>query len=97
MSERGSIVSEYIYCGACYAKINAVFASLNEGKYLQVGPIGTGIIGGNIGGMAHCDEIRTFEDELQPLIKEVICHDVRFAVLADNGEQIFFVKAKETE
>lgn len=95
MSERGSFVTEYIYCNECLESVKSVL--LAKQKYLcseQLDyfedsklPIIAGKIGGGYGG----EELHTFEFELMPEIEKLICHPVRVSVLAEVGSQIFTV------
>lgn len=95
MSERGSFVTEYIYCDKCLEACKRVLLA-NE-KYLR-GIIIPGweglkedlpIIAGKIGGLYGGEELHTFEWYLIPELQKTICHPLRIAVLAEDGEQIF--------
>lgn len=103
MSERGSFVTQYFYCKVCFEVCKKIL--LGKEKYLCSLIIpgwggksnitnGTNlpIIAGKIGGLYQGEEIVTFETELIPEIKKKICHPVRIAVLADEGEKIFTVE-----
>ena len=48
------------------------------------------IIAGRIGGLSSGEEFITMEFELIPLLEARLCHVVRIAVLADNGESRLF-------
>lgn len=96
VSERGSFITEYIYCEKCFNAVREIL--LANGKFLQSVEIPhwnnkegstLPIIAGKIGGTYPGDELDTFMLEFIPKIKKVICHDVRIAVLGDSGEQIF--------
>ena len=95
MSERGSFVTEYIYCDKCLEAAKRVL--LQDSKYLKgvVIPMWGGgvgelpIIAGKVGGLYKGEELVTFENELIPELEKVICHPLRIAVLAESGEQIF--------
>lgn len=96
MSERGSFVTEYIYCDECLKAVAGVL--LKDGKYLrgiQVPSWSGGLLGvlpiiaGKVGGLSRCEEIAYFRDELCPQIEKAICHPVRIAVLAECGQKIF--------
>jgi hypothetical protein len=101
MSERGSFVTEYIYCADCLAAAASVL--LRDDKYLRgaLVPAWTGcseatlpIIAGKVGDTYPGGEIHTFEHHLVPALYERICHPMRIAVLAETGEQLFLVKPK---
>lgn len=97
MSERGSFVTEYIYCEKCFEAIKQIL--LEKEKFLCSVTIPTWeedggelpIIAGKIGGLYGSEELHTFDFELNGQISKVICHPVRIAVLAEQGEQIFFI------
>ncbi len=97
MSERGSFVTQYIYCNKCLEAAKAVL--LDRRKYLcsteLPGWNETGdtlpIIAGKIGGLYSGEELDTFEFELNEELSPRICHPLRIAVLADQGERIFTV------
>ncbi|KKQ03952.1 MAG: hypothetical protein US15_C0073G0007 [Candidatus Moranbacteria bacterium GW2011_GWF1_36_4] len=97
MSERGSFVTEYVYCAKCFEAIKPIL--LDDEKFLcsrilpswepgQLLPI----IAGKIGGLYLGEELHTFDFELNEKISKVICHPIRIAVLAETGEQIFLIK-----
>jgi len=103
MSERGSFVTEYIYCRKCLAiakKVlignhkhlkSIVIPSLQEGQELP-------IIAGRIGGTYAGEELITMEHDLiSKLEVGGICHQLRVAVLADNGEHDIFTAFPEKE
>lgn len=95
MSDRGSFVTEYIYCDKCFDAVRKVLIG-NE-KYLQSveiphwdkGRTPLPIIAGKIGGLYSREELDTFRDRFIPAIEKLICHEVRIAVLAEDGEEIF--------
>lgn len=97
MSERGSFVTEYIYCDKCLEAACNVLTG--DEKYLmstQVPHWNKGdkplpIISGKIGGLYPGEEIDTFENEFVPKLEGSICHPLRVAVLAEKGERIFVV------
>lgn len=97
MSERGSFVTEYIYCDKCLAAAQQVL--LGTEKYLCSQQI-TGwspdtpifpIIAGKLGASRAGGEIDAMEDELVPALAAAICHPLRIAVLAEVGEKIITV------
>lgn len=94
MSERGSFVTQYIFCGKCLEAAKKEL--LSREKYLcsevLTHPRGEfGIIAGKVGGLYAGEELHTFENELIPELSKIICHPMRIAVLAESGEQIFTV------
>jgi hypothetical protein len=101
MSERGSFVTEYIYCDKCFAAAKGVL--LANDKYLrsvvvpQWGDKGgeLKIIAGKVGGLYAGEELVEFEYQLIPALEQVICHPLRVAVLAERGERIFTAMPSE--
>lgn len=97
MSERGSFVTEYCDCAKCFDAAKAVL--LKNDKYfcsivipMWCGNVGElPIIAGKIGGLYSGEELHMFESEILPELERVICHPMRIAVLAENGEKIFTV------
>lgn len=103
MSERGSFITEYIYCPECFEQAKKVL--LMQEKYLcsqildswSSGNITMPIIAGKIGGLYCGEELDTFIGELIPAIEALICHSMRIAVLAETGERIFFLVPAEEQ
>ena len=94
MSERGSFVTEYIYCRHCFEAVERVL--LGDEKYLRSTKVfGQGhvlpIIAGKVGGLYQGEELDSFEQMYIPALTEVICHPVRIAVLAEHGQEFFTV------
>lgn len=92
MSERGSFVTEFVYCDKCLEVLRDVLCTQQD-KYLVAGQLPSWepgkllpIIAGKIGGLYPGSEIHEFEIRLD---FDRLCHDVRIAVLAEHGEQIF--------
>jgi len=105
MSERGSFVTEYIYCQQCFDACREVLCE-NE-KYLKgvVIPSWTGegnlpIIAGKIGGTSMGEEFIIMKYELIPEIQEKMCADcnIRIAVLSDAcGTLVYRFNKNEIE
>lgn len=96
MSETGSFVTDHINCDKCLEAAKEVL--LGRDKHLcSVVIHGWGnksylpIIAGKIGGLYRGEELHTFEDEFIPELRKTICHPIRIAVLAQDGEQIYKV------
>jgi len=95
MSERGSFVTEFIYCQKCFSAVESILVKAD--KYLTGVKVphwnGSGdnlpIIAGKIGGLAPEEELIVFEYEIKQMIEKHICHVVRVAVLAEQGHKIF--------
>ncbi len=90
MSERGSFVTQYIYCPDCFEAAKKIL--LGDGKYLDSTVIkDKPIIAGKIGGLYGGDEFTTFIGII-PDLEKTICHNLRIAVLSDSdGERIFIL------
>jgi len=96
MSERGSFVTEYVYCAKCFEAIKPIL--LDNEKFLCSRVIPSWeegqdfpIIAGKIGGLYLEEELHTFEFGLNEKISKVICCPVRIAVLAEQGQRIYFI------
>lgn len=90
MSERGSFVTEYIYCDKCFNACKEVLCG--NDKYLLTRQIAElPIIAGKIGGMYANEEIVDMEHEYIPQIQEKMCPDckIRIAVMAEQGTSVF--------
>lgn len=53
------------------------------------------IISGKLGGSWSRQELHDFEYFIVPEIEKVICHSLRVAVLAEEGEEIYFINPKK--
>jgi hypothetical protein len=97
MSERGSFVTEYIYCDKCFHEVKKVLFSRDKFLCSTVIPSWCKqrlpIVAGKIGGLYAGEELVDMEMKFIPAIEENICHDVRIAVLAESGERIFVARA----
>lgn len=97
MSERGSFVTEYIYCDRCFREVKKVL--MGKHKYLCSTLVPSWckqrlpIVAGKIGGMYAGEELVDMETKYVPAIEKRVCHDVRIAVLAESGERIFVARA----
>ena len=96
MSDRGSFVTEYIYCRKCFEAAKTIL--IGQEKYLTSTTIPhwspdqeeLPIIAGKIGGQYSGEEIDTFKYQFIPQLEDVICCRLRIAVLAEEGEEILF-------
>ena len=93
MSERGSFVTQYVYCHECFKALREVL--LKRDKFLCSSEIpaywdgNLPIIAGKIGGTAAGDELLTFEFDIADMLKGKLCHDVCVAVIPECGEPAF--------
>lgn len=95
MSERGSFVTEYIYCSKCLDVLKAVL--LRQGKYLCSAQIPSWeltpdakplpIIAGKVGGGYQSEEVRLMRDHLDG-VGEKLCHPVKIVVITDGGQVV---------
>ena len=90
MSERGSFVTQFCYCDICVRALESVLAS----RCKNVTVIRGSIVAGYVSGSAPGDEIGYFEDYAEE-IAAVICHPVRVAVIAEQGERFFNIAPKQ--
>lgn len=98
MSWRGSFVTEYIYCEACYKKAKEVLLSDN-GKYFYATTIGSynptekniPIIAGKIGGVDSARQLSTFNDYFKPALERTLCHPLRIVFLPESEETVELV------
>jgi hypothetical protein len=91
LSERGSYVTEYVYCPECFEGLKAILFVPAE-KYLTATLVTSWhpdktlpIIAGKVGGLAAGEERFTFDVVLRPHIESALCHPLRIAVLPDSG------------
>jgi hypothetical protein len=92
MSERGSFVTEYIYCEKCFK--NAKKVLLSKEKYLCSVAIPSWqgrrkhlpIIAGKVGGLYENEEVHTFLGDLIPRLEVVLCHNLRIVVIPDGAK-----------
>lgn len=97
MSERGSFVTEYIYCPRCLeaargvlcGEVDKFWAATQLPGLHRITPLP--IIAGRIGGSWPGEELSIFQEEIVPALSAVICHDMRIVVLAENGDEVFRV------
>jgi hypothetical protein len=97
MSERGTWITEFIYCDKCIEKFREFLNETEcaedggESKYWSFGRVGQHAFAGRISGLFSGEELQLFEFHLIPKLKEMLCHPLRIAVLADHGEMVFTV------
>jgi len=84
MSERGSFVTQYIYCPKCFEIVKDVL--VDDDKYLDSMPIkNQPIVAGRIGGLYANEESHAMEFEYGTILNERLCHRVQVAVLCEAG------------
>lgn len=92
MSERGSFVTQYMYCDTCFIRMKEVLCKSEKYLYGRVVetsnrktemPIIAGKIGGIYGGQELCDfQYKTFNKKNAP------CHSVVVAVIPDDSTDV---------
>lgn len=102
MSERGSFVTEYIYCKKCLEAAESVLLSRDKSlcsstvaNWDENDAFELPIIAGKIGASHEGGELLFFEHQLAPKLSKLLCHPLRVAVLAESGEQIFHLGPEE--
>lgn len=96
MSERGSFVTEFIYCEKCFNAVSNFFKTQPQCFPTQI--FSRNIIAGYISDLMPGGEILVMEDEFKDKIEKLICHKIRIAVLAENYcESIILMHPKESE
>jgi len=89
MSQRGSFVTEYIYCSKCFEAAKGVLLLRDKSLCSVVvpgwspGELELPIIAGKLG--YTWSEAHAIEHEIGPELAAVICHPVRIAVLQEFG------------
>lgn len=94
MSERGSFVTEYVYCPECFDVLCEVLCQ--NDKYIKGVVIPSWqpnrnlpIIAGKIGDLAPGGELVAF-GQIGFILGPRLCHPVRIAVLAEDGSHEVF-------
>lgn len=97
MSERGSFVTSYIYCDKCFDLVKGALLAKHSGlcsiqipTWVHGGPA-MPIIAGKVGASYPGGELLDIELIADELAGKV-CHEVRIAVLAEDGEDIITIK-----
>lgn len=96
MSERGSVCSEYFYCTPCAIATEAVFRKHYE--YVTAVMVPASANGPEsepypiiIVGKSRCgwsgEELFEFGGDVAEDLSKVLCHDARFAVIADSSNE----------
>ena len=91
MSQRGSFVTEYIYCDKCFQAARGVLLARDKDMCTVVVPHWNAAHEGPempiiAGKMSHSwSEAYSIEHEIGPELAKVICHPVRIAVLQEIG------------
>lgn len=94
MSQRGSFVTQYIYCDKCFQAAKKVLLAANSElcsttipNWSTDGGPELPIIAGKIG--HQWSEAHAFEQEILPELDKVICHPLRVAILEEDGATVY--------
>ena len=96
MSERGSFVTEFIYCKKCFETAKNVLLRRDRGLCSQaldswIEGKEIPIIAGMVGGLYPQEEIDVFEFEFKEKLETEICHQLRIAVVAEEGYKLIVI------
>lgn len=91
MSDRGSFVTDYIYCDKCMEAVENVFDRLADDLWHTSRLIGADgeqlpIVAGKLRGLGGGDDLFNLEYEIAGDIAKLVCHKVRIAALPDGRE-----------
>lgn len=96
MSERGVWITEHIYCKECVDRFmkflndTACMPRAKGGKYWSYVRPSPWSFAGCISGLYAGEEIH-YWDSMADDLQKLLCHPMRIAVLAENGEKIYHV------
>ena len=102
MSERGTFITDYIYCPKCLEIAKSVLLSNDKGMCSIIIPSWQGdgkmlpVIAGTIGGSFPGEGVMEFEVTIVPILEDSVCHSFRIAVMGDEGERIFIINPSKT-
>ncbi|MCW1908605.1 MAG: hypothetical protein KIH63_004660 [Candidatus Saccharibacteria bacterium] len=102
MSERGSFITEYMYCHDCRKKVGELLTDARESGWFLAQPLATmqddtcSIWGGMMYDTYSGGEIHHWE-AWRNKIEGAICHPLHVAVMSedDDGKQIMIFKPRE--
>lgn len=92
MSERGTVITQYVYCARCLGVAREVL----DAELDATADLGAAIAG-RISSSFSGGEILCFETEIAPRLQERLCHSLRVAVMADNGFAYFLITEEYME
>lgn len=108
MSDRGSFVTEYIYCQHCLAAVKkALFADDKETGDVPFKTIWAvtvpswkedevlPIVAGRVGSSYGGGELSVFDNDFRDSIEAHICCTVRIAVIAESGQEMLTFNPKK--
>ena len=86
MSQRGSFCTEYIYCEKCYRSTLEILE--REMEYVKTHEPAH-IISGKVSGLYANEEVHIFQNDILPMIRGVVCHNVRLVVIPEDEDAMF--------
>jgi hypothetical protein len=88
MSERGTFMTDFIYCQQCLESAKQVLGKVLADPCLTVITKGKlSALYGTVSGLYAGEEIDVIEDEVIPELEKVLCHPLRFVVLAESMKE----------
>lgn len=98
MSERGTWVTEHIYCAQCLETFQKFLSErgclTDRNKYWSYVKPSAWCFAGRISGLYAGEEIHDWDSMAEDLAK-ILCHPLRIAVLAENGEKIYKIGGEQ--
>jgi len=91
VSDRGSFITDYIYCDDCMRVVEDVFFRLADESWHVQRLIGDGgerlpILTGKLRGLGDGDDLCDLEHKIAREMAKRVCHGVRIAALPDGRE-----------
>lgn len=90
MSERGAWMTEYTYCNRCLETVRSIITE-HSNEWTVTKLANYPILAGKAKGMYAGEEIVQFETDLVEKLEAALCHPVRFAVIAEQGQRLFWI------
>lgn len=94
MSERGSFVTEWMYCDRCFRCVKEVLEQSEKHltgiaiPWPHDNNLEMPIVAGRIGGLYQGEEIDAMKELITDQLEPILCHAVRIAVLSEQDEVI---------
>lgn len=94
MSERGSFVTEWMYCDRCAQCAKEVLGQSEKHltgiaiPWPHDNNLEMPIVAGRIGGLYQGEEIDAMRELIKAHLEPILCHAVRIAVLSEHDEVI---------
>jgi len=84
MSDRGTYITDFIYCSKCLFIVESAFKRQNFNfNGCEKFGLGSGFCYGRISGLYSGEEIDIFENEILPEIENNLCHKVRICIFPE--------------